>query len=154
MTNCQSFNYFIFSLAICLFCTSIPLKSVASDNSFISYSSIDSNKIIFSALGQEEYAHPIFTPVKQKIQQWALKQLQKESVQNREKLNAILLAIAMGPFGVHRLYLGTHPRVPVIYTLTLGGGLGILPLVDIIAILTTRDLSKFKDNERIIMWAN
>jgi len=55
---------------------------------------------------------------------------------------------------VHRLYLGTHPRVPVIYTLTLGGGLGVLPIIDIIAIATTKDLDRFIQNDKVIMWAH
>ncbi len=69
------------------------------------------------------------------------------------KLNAVLLAITLGPFGVHRLYLGTEAKVPVIYTLTLGGGLGILPLVDIVAILATPSLELYEDNSKVIMWA-
>lgn len=43
-----------------------------------------------------------------------------------------LYAVALWPFGVHRLYLGTEAKIPVIYTLTLGGGIGILPLIDTI----------------------
>ncbi len=69
-----------------------------------------------------------------------------------KKLTAILLAVALGTFGVHRLYLGTKPLVPVVYTLTLGGGFGILPLSDIIAILVTPDISKFENNGQVIMW--
>ncbi|MGD1847225.1 MAG: NINE protein [Salibacteraceae bacterium] len=73
--------------------------------------------------------------------------------QNNQKLTAIALAVALGPFGVHRLYLGTTPVVPVVYTLTLGGGLGVLPLADIIAILLAEDLSIYQNNDKIFMWA-
>jgi TM2 domain-containing membrane protein YozV len=67
---------------------------------------------------------------------------------------AVVLAILLGPFGVHRLYLGTHAKVPVIYTLTLGGGFGILPLIDIVAILSNRKWEEeFISNEKVIMWA-
>jgi len=69
-----------------------------------------------------------------------------------KKLIAIALAIALGPFGGHRLYLGTSPTVPVVYTITLGGGLGILPFTDIVAILLARDLDKFSNNNRVVMW--
>lgn len=69
-----------------------------------------------------------------------------------KKLTAILLAVALGTFGVHRLYLGTKPLVPVVYTLTLGGGFGILPLTDIIAILATPDISRYENNNQVIMW--
>ena len=88
-----------------------------------------------------------------RIRTWALQKVIEKPDRNH-KLNAILLAVALGPFGVHRLYLGTHPRVPVIYTLTLGGGLGILPLTDIIAIIATKDIEKFINNDKVIMWAN
>jgi len=64
---------------------------------------------------------------------------------------AILLAIALGPFGVHRLYLGTSELTPLFYSLTLGG-LMILPLIDIFCILFTKDLEKYKNNDRVIMW--
>ncbi len=69
------------------------------------------------------------------------------------KLNAVILAVLLGPFGVHRLYLGTTPKVPIFYSVTLGG-LGILPLTDIIAILLTPDMSVFLNNNQIIMWGS
>ena len=72
---------------------------------------------------------------------------------NKIKLNTVLVAIALGPFGVHRLYLGTDAKVPVVYTLTLGGGLGILPLIDVIAVLTAQDISQYQNNNKIVMWA-
>ena len=69
----------------------------------------------------------------------------------RKKATAVLLAVALGPFGVHRLYLGTHPRVPVVYSLTLGG-VGLIPLADIVAILATKDIRVYEDNPRVFMW--
>ncbi len=71
-----------------------------------------------------------------------------------KKTKAVLLAIFLGHFGVHRIYLGTKPNVPVVYSLTLGGGLGLLPLLDIIAILGSDDLSEFSDNDKVFMWSN
>lgn len=88
-----------------------------------------------------------------RVQMWALRKVAEKPSRNH-RVNAILLAIALGPFGVHRLYLGTHPRVPVIYTLTLGGGLGVLPIIDIITIATTKDLDRFINNDKVIMWAH
>lgn len=70
-----------------------------------------------------------------------------------KKLKAVLLAIFLGHFGVHRIYLGTKPNVPVVYSLTLGGGLGLLPLLDIIAILNSKDLSEFSNNDKVFMWS-
>ena len=37
---------------------------------------------------------------------------------------AALLCATLGVFGVHRMYLGTDVKVPVFYTLTIGGGVG------------------------------
>jgi len=70
----------------------------------------------------------------------------------KTKGKAILIAILAGPLGGHRLYLGTKPYVPIIYALTLGGGLGLLPAIDIIVILFSKDLSKYYDNPQIMMW--
>lgn len=70
-----------------------------------------------------------------------------------KKLKAVLLAIFLGHFGVHRIYLGTSPNVPVVYSLTLGGGFGLLPLFDIIAILTSKDLDQFSNNSKVFMWS-
>ena len=70
-----------------------------------------------------------------------------------KKLKAVLLAVFLGHFGVHRIYLGTSANVPVVYTLTLGGGFGLLPLCDIIAILSSQNLDKFSNNDKVFMWS-
>ncbi|MCB9196171.1 MAG: TM2 domain-containing protein [Flavobacteriales bacterium] len=67
------------------------------------------------------------------------------------KLVAAGLDITLGLFGVHRIYLGTSPQVPVIYTLTLGGG-GFLMISDLGVILFTKDLEQFANNPHVIMW--
>ena len=69
------------------------------------------------------------------------------------KLKAVLLAVFLGHFGVHRIYLGTNQNVPIVYSLTLGGGFGLLPLFDIIAILTTKDLDEYVGNDKVFMWS-
>jgi hypothetical protein len=66
---------------------------------------------------------------------------------------AITLAITLGVFGVHRLYLGTSNKVPIIYTLTLGGGFGALMVSDIIAIIATPDINTFSPSDKVFMWA-
>ncbi len=71
----------------------------------------------------------------------------------RKKFIAITLAITLGVIGVHRLYLGTATKVPIIYTLTLGGGFGFLVVSDIIAIIVTKNLDKFSPNNQAFMWA-
>lgn len=86
-------------------------------------------------------------------QKLALKLLEKEKVQENPRLVAILLTVALGPFGAHRIYLGTDVKVPVFYTLTLGGGLGILPVIDLLHLVFTKDISVYYDNPRIFMWS-
>lgn len=70
-----------------------------------------------------------------------------------QRLMATLLTVALGPFGGHRLYMGTGVKVPIIYTLTLGGCFGILPLIDLVHILTTKDLERYRNNKQVFMWA-
>ncbi len=65
---------------------------------------------------------------------------------------ALLILLLTGPLGGHRIYLGSPVYIPLVYTATIGGGFGILPLLDAIAILFTNDLSKFINNDKIIMW--
>lgn len=91
---------------------------------------------------------------KQLQKRTVLKPLKPISINNRTKGGAILMAILTGPLGGHRLYLGTKPYVPIIYTLTLGGGLGLLPLIDIIVIISTSDLTRYQNNSQIIMWGD
>ncbi len=65
---------------------------------------------------------------------------------------AIALTILLGPLGGHRLYLGTEPHVPVLYTVTLGGGLGLLPLIDLVHLIIKKDMEAFLDNRKVFMW--
>ncbi|MFT6324595.1 MAG: TM2 domain-containing membrane protein YozV [Halieaceae bacterium] len=71
----------------------------------------------------------------------------------KSKAVAIALAATLGVFGVHRLYLGTANKVPIIYTLTLGGGFGLLMVSDIVAIVATKDINTFSPSEKVFMWA-
>ncbi len=65
---------------------------------------------------------------------------------------AIALTVLLGPLGGHRIYLGTDPKVPVLYTVTLGGGLGLLPLIDLVQLIVTRDFEKFFNKGKVFMW--
>lgn len=61
------------------------------------------------------------------------------------------LAVFLGPFGAHRLYLGTTPKVAVVYGLTFGG-FGLLPLLDLGHLLFSKDLDRYRNNDRVFMW--
>lgn len=78
----------------------------------------------------------------------------KRSISETENPKAVaaITTVLLGPFGAHRIYLGTDVKVPLFYTLTLGGGLGILPIVDLVCILTADDISKYYDNPHVFMW--
>ena len=62
------------------------------------------------------------------------------------------LALTLGPFGGHRIYLGAPPKIPLIYSLTFGG-FGVLVLIDLGHILFTKDLTVYQDNRKVLMWA-
>ncbi|MEZ4757932.1 MAG: TM2 domain-containing protein [Flavobacteriales bacterium] len=67
------------------------------------------------------------------------------------RATAAVLAVFLGPFGAHRLHLGTSPKVVVIYGATLGG-FGILPLIDLGHLLFARDQERFRNNDKLLMW--
>ena len=61
------------------------------------------------------------------------------------------LDVSLGIFGVHRLYLGTEAQVPLMYTLTLGGG-GMLVLADLGLILFSKNIENYANSSHIFMW--
>lgn len=72
-----------------------------------------------------------------------------------KKLTAALLAFPL-PFGIvglHRIYLGCAPYVPVVYIASFGGALGLIPLIDFCFILLDKKTEKFIDNKKVFMWA-
>lgn len=73
-------------------------------------------------------------------------------IKENKRVIAIALIIIGGPLGFHRIYLGTKPFVPIFYALTLGGGFGILPLLDLIALIKTKDLKVLENNPKVLMW--
>jgi TM2 domain-containing membrane protein YozV len=75
----------------------------------------------------------------------------------RKKNKRVVAAILAFPFpfgivGLHRIYLGTAPYVPVVYIGTVGGVLGILPFIDFCMIVLDKDLDRYSENKKIFMW--
>jgi TM2 domain-containing membrane protein YozV len=73
-----------------------------------------------------------------------------------KKLTAALLAFPL-PFGIvglHRIYLGCTPYVPVVYIASFGGVLGLIPLIDFCFILLDKKTEKYIDNKKVFMWAD
>jgi TM2 domain len=67
------------------------------------------------------------------------------------RLVAIILDATLGVLGMHRIYLGTDLKVPILYTFTLGGG-GILWLVDLGLLIFTDDITPYMNNPSVFMW--
>jgi TM2 domain-containing membrane protein YozV len=71
-----------------------------------------------------------------------------------KKITAAVLAFPF-PFGIvglHRIYLGCSPYVPVVYIATVGGAFGILPFIDFCAIVLEKDIDRFANNQSVFMW--
>jgi TM2 domain-containing membrane protein YozV len=77
-----------------------------------------------------------------------------DKLQRKRRITAAALAFPLpfGIIGLHRLYLGTQPYVPLVYIATVGGAFGILPFVDFSVILAKKDLQEFMNNKNVFMW--
>ncbi|MBK9283485.1 MAG: NINE protein [Sphingobacteriaceae bacterium] len=80
----------------------------------------------------------------------------KEKRKKNKKVIATILAFPL-PFGIvglHRIYLGTAPYVPVVYVASLGGVLGILPFIDFCVLLLDKEIDRYQNNKQVFMWVN
>ena len=62
-----------------------------------------------------------------------------------KRITAALLTIPLGFLGVHRIYLGTKPHIPIIYIATVGGCFGILPFIDLKSIVVLSLICKYSN---------
>ncbi|MDI1355875.1 MAG: TM2 domain-containing protein [bacterium] len=73
--------------------------------------------------------------------------------ENRKVTAAILaFPFPFGIVGLHRIYMGTAPFVPVVYIATLGGVFGVLPFIDFWVIVFDKNQDKYLNNEKVFMW--
>lgn len=72
----------------------------------------------------------------------------------KSKLLASILAFPLpfGMLGLHRIYLGAKPIIPVLYIVTFGGIVGILPFIDMMVLILSKDTKPFVDNSNIFFW--
>jgi len=72
----------------------------------------------------------------------------------KHKLIAALLAFPFpgGVLGLHRWYLGSAGAMPLVYITTIGGGFAILPFIDFVLILLSKDVNAYAHNNRLFMW--
>ena len=83
-----------------------------------------------------------------------LKQLFRQQEKKNRKVACAIMAFPF-PFGIvglHRIYMGTAPYVPIVYIGTLGGALGVLPMIDFIVILCKKNPEQFFGDRRVFMW--
>ena len=81
-------------------------------------------------------------------------QLFRKKQKLNKRITAAVLAFPFpfGMVGLHRIYLGTKPYVPIAYIGSLGGVFGILPLIDFLAITCGKDFAQYKENGKVFMW--
>jgi len=72
----------------------------------------------------------------------------------KSKLLASILAfpVPFGMLGIHRIYLGAKPIIPVLYIVTFGGIVGILPFIDMMVLILSKDTKPYMDNSNILFW--
>ena len=81
-------------------------------------------------------------------------QLFKKKQHLNKRITAAVLSFPF-PFGIvglHRIYLGTKPHVPVVYIASLGGIFGLLPFIDFCAITFGKNFDQYRDNGNVFMW--
>lgn len=144
-------RYLILFILLFTFRASMALE-VEVLNTSVQYTNPE-GKPALNEIEQEDLAK-IEAQVAEYIRSQSLNPLSVQDIKRRSKLGVVVMAILTGPLGGHRLYLGTKPYVPIIYALTLGGGFGLLPLIDIVVVLTSKDISEFENNDHIMMWAD
>lgn len=69
----------------------------------------------------------------------------------KKRSEAIICWVLGGIVGLHRIYLGTSPVIPVFYALTIGGGI-IVFVTDLVAMIVVKDINQYADKDQIIMW--
>lgn len=80
----------------------------------------------------------------------------RDKQSKNKKIIAVALAFPL-PFGIvglHRIYLGSAPYVPVAYIASLGGMFGVLPFIDFCVLLAVKKIDPYTNNQKIFMWVN
>ena len=76
-------------------------------------------------------------------------------LKEKDPVVAWLISFPAGMLGLHRVYSGTSTTTVILYIVTAGGILGIVPMIDWILLLRsiqTGDSSRFVNNRKFIMW--
>jgi TM2 domain-containing membrane protein YozV len=145
LKNCLGFlRIFKFCLVLgfMLTCKSVSALGTSSSLALDYISVVSTKENLFS---EQEFSRP--NPILA-----AFKLRQNKS----KRVAAALLAFPFpfGMVGLHRIYLGTAPHVPVVYIGTLGGVFGILPFIDFCVLVLDKDIERYSENKKIFMWVN
>lgn len=76
----------------------------------------------------------------------------KERISRKATAAMLAFPFPFGMAGVHRIYLGCAPYIPVVYIGSLGGIFGTVPLIDFCVILASDDVEKFANSGKVFMW--
>ncbi len=129
---------------------------------FIFSFNVFSNSSVIN-LSKEDLNGPIVIIHNEDYEEFLLKEIKKPNpvftlFKKKQRLNKKITAATLAfpfPFGIvglHRIYLGTKPYVPVAYIGTVGGVFGILPLIDFCKITFDKDLQQYQNNGKVFMW--
>ena len=102
------------------------------------------------------YSSDINLNLENKARPNPLLNLFKTKQKKNKRITAAILAFPF-PFGIvglHRIYLGTAPYVPVVYIGSLGGVFGILPFIDFCVLILDKDETRYINNNKVFMWVN
>jgi TM2 domain-containing membrane protein YozV len=130
----------LFGLIVCF----LVAQNLHSNNITVSVCYLDSTSAVICSEQlsvEDKQPNPIF-------------QLFRKKQKLNKKITAAVLAFPFpfGMVGLHRIYLGTKPYVPVAYIASLGGVFGILPLIDFFAITCDKNFDQYKNNSKVFMW--
>ncbi len=126
-------------------------------------------KFVFASKSSEQYVY-LINPMLQKIDSVNISEFSEimsnvnrpspllkyfnSKKKKNKKITAAVLAFPF-PFGIvglHRIYLGTAPYVPVVYIGSMGGIFGVLPFVDFCILILDKEESRYIDNKKVFMW--
>jgi TM2 domain-containing membrane protein YozV len=114
-----------------------------SNYKFYSIDKIYSNNTIHSILFITHHSSDFPNP---------LRKIFTKAQRNNKIAAALAFPLPFGCVGLHRVYLGTAPHVPLVYAVSAGGVFGLIPLIDCITLLSHKNTDPYENNGNIIMW--
>ncbi|MBX3163757.1 MAG: TM2 domain-containing protein [Bacteroidetes bacterium] len=99
----------------------------------------------------------VVTQKEAKQPKFLLRLIEKQQAKDSTKSKHLTAAALAFPFpfgivGLHRIYLGCAPYVPIVYIATLGGMFGVLPFIDFCVLLVKKKIDKYMNNKKVFMW--